>query len=160
LSAIEAGMSGLATLVKLAGRRADEAAAAWQRLDAQCADAKHKLMLLEQHRDAYRALTHHSLRDGMPAGSISARIGFIGQIEAILVRQTQELERLEAACARQWQAMLDARRDRRSYELLAERGAARAATAASLHSRRETDEALLRAAQAGASIFDANPPDE
>jgi flagellar export protein FliJ len=153
-------MSGLALLLELAGRRADDAVAAWQRLDAQCADARHKLALLEQHRDAYRRLTDSGLRDGMPAGAIAARIGFIGQIEAVLGRQAQELERLEAACAHHWQALVDARRDRRGYEILTERVAARAAAAAARRIGRETDDALSRAAQAAAAALAATPSGE
>ena len=38
-------MSGLETLIKLAVRRADAAVAAWQRLNAQYDDAKHKLFV-------------------------------------------------------------------------------------------------------------------
>jgi flagellar export protein FliJ len=153
-------MSGLALLIKVAERRAGEAVAAWRRLEAQCVDTRHKLALLEQHRDAYCRLTHCGLFDGMPAGAIAARVGFIDQIEAVLARQTQELERLEAACARHWQAVIETRRDRRGYEILAERHAARAAAAAALETRRETDEALSRAAQASAATLDANPSDD
>ena len=153
-------MSGLALLLKLAEHRADEAAAAWRQLAARYADAKHKLQQLERHRDAYRELTDSGLRDGMPAGAIAARIGFVGQIEAVLVQQVGELERLEAACARQWQALHEARGERRRYEILAGRVAARAAAASSRRQRLETEEALLRGAPGPAAIFDAHPSDE
>jgi flagellar export protein FliJ len=156
LSAIEAGMSGLATLVKLAERRADEAVAAWQRLNAQCDDAKHKLVLLQQHREAYRELTHTGLQHGMPAGSIVAHVGFIGQIETVVVRQTNEIGQLEAACVRQWQAVVDSRRDKRRYEILTERAAARDAATASQRTRMETEEALSRAAAVSEPVFAAD----
>jgi flagellar export protein FliJ len=146
-------MSGPAALIKLAERRADEAVLAWQRLDAQCHDARDRLALLQQHREAYRQLTQASLQHGMPAGSIVAHVGFIEQIEAVVVHHTNELGRLEAACARQWQAVVDARRDKRRYEILAERIAARDSAAASRRTRAETEEELLRAAGACVPIF-------
>jgi flagellar export protein FliJ len=153
-------MSGLAALAKLAERRADEAVAAWQRLTAQCNDAKQKLVQLQQHREAYRALAHTGLQHGMPAGSIVAHVGFIGQIESVVVRQTNEIGQLEAACVRQWQAVVDARRDKRRYEILVERVAAREAATASQRSRAETEEALLRAAAVSDPIFAARKFDE
>jgi flagellar export protein FliJ len=156
LSAIEAAVSGLATLLKLAERRADEAIVAWQRLNAKCDDARQKLVLLQQHRDAYRARTHTGLQQGMPAGALVAHVGFIGQIEAVVVRQTSEIGQLEEACARQWQTVVDARRDKRRYEILAERAAAREAATAAQRTRLETEEALLRAAAPSGPISDAD----
>jgi flagellar export protein FliJ len=153
-------MSGTLALIKLAERRTDEAVAAWRRLDAQCRDVRHKLRLLQQHREAYRELTQASLQHGVPAGAIVAHVGFIEQIEAVVLRQAKELEQLEAACARQWQAVVDARRDKRRYEILAERIAARDNAAAARRARVETEEALLRAAAASAPIFRASGFDE
>jgi flagellar export protein FliJ len=160
LSAIEGALSGLATLVKLAERRADAAVAAWQRLAAQCDDAKQKLIRLQQHREAYCELAHTGLQNGMPAGSIVAHVGFIGQIESVLARQTNELGQIEAACVRQWQAVVDARRDKRRYEILLERVAARDAATASKRSQVENEEALLRAAVVSGPIFEADKLDE
>jgi flagellar export protein FliJ len=154
LSAIEAAMSGLSTLIKLAERHADAAVATWQRLNAQYDDARHKLALLQQHREAYRERTQTELQQGAQAGSIIAHVGFIGQIEAVVVRQTEELGQLEAACARQWQTVVDARRDKRRYEILAERIAARAAAKTAQRMHVETDEALSRAAAASAPVFE------
>jgi flagellar export protein FliJ len=156
LSAIEAAMSGFAILVKLAEHRADEAVAAWQRLTAQCDDARDKLVLLQRHRETYRELTQAGLRHGMPAGAILAYVGFIGQIETVVVRQSNELGELEAACVRQWQAVVDSRRDKRRYEILAERVNARDAAAAAQRTRVETEEALARAAAASTPIFAAD----
>jgi flagellar export protein FliJ len=153
-------MSGLDTLIKLAVRRADAAVAAWQRLNAQYDDAKHKLELLHQHREVYRERTQTELQQGARAGSIVTHVGFIGQIEAVVAHQTEELGQLEAACARQWQTVVDARRDKRSYEILAERIATRAAAKTSQRMRVETDEALSRAAAASRPVFDAGKFDE
>jgi flagellar export protein FliJ len=139
-------MSGLAILIKLAERRAEEAVTGWARLTAQRDDAKHKLVLLEKHGEGYRDLMRTGLHDGVSAASLAAQIGFIGQIESIVVRQQSELGQLEEACARQWQELLSARRAKRMYEILSERSATREAANASRRQHAEIAEKLQRAA--------------
>ena len=146
-------MSGLATLIKLVEHRSDEATVAWQRLAAQRDDAKHKLLLLQKHGEGYRDLMRAELRHGMPAASIVAHLGFIGQIEAVVVNQEGELGQLQEACARQWQELVSLRREKRTYEILSERAAARDAVAASRRLRAEIDESLLRAVGRSAPVF-------
>ena len=140
-------MKALTTLINLAERRSDEALLAWQRLDAQCEDARHRLDLLQRHGEEYRDLMRASLQRGMPATSIAACIGFIGQIEAVASHQQSELGQLEEARARQWQELVKLRRERRMFEILSERAAAKDAAITVQRQRREIDEALLRAAQ-------------
>lgn len=139
-------MSGLTSLVKFAERRTEDASAAWQRLRAQCDEARHKLVLLTRHAENYRDRMRAGLHRGMPAGSTISHIGFIGQIEVVVARQQSELASLEQVCARQWQALIDARRDQRMYEILSERAAARDAQTASRRRQADTDELLQRAA--------------
>src|SRR5713226_7121033 len=140
-------MSGLATLIKFAQRRTEGALTAWQRLRAQRDEAKQKLLLLKQHGEGYHDLMRAALQQGMSANSMMGHIGFIGQIEAVLVRQESEVESLEEACARQWQELLDARREQRMYEILSERAATRAAETLSRRAQAEIDELLQRAAR-------------
>jgi flagellar export protein FliJ len=141
-------MSGLATLIKFAERRAGGALTAWQRLRNQCDEAEHKLLLLKKHGEGYRDVMRAGLQQGMSATSMMAHICFIGQIEAVVVRQESELGNLKEACARQWQELLDARREKRMYEILSERAATRDAEAASRRQHAEIDELLQRAAKA------------
>src|SRR5215813_7211604 len=135
-------MSGLQSMIQLAERQSDGALAAWQRLRAQCDEARCKLSLLKQYGENYRNLMHTSLRQGMSATSTIGYFGFIGQIEAVVVRQESEVQDLEKACARQWQELVDARREKRMYEILSERVAAREAATASRRAQAEIDELL------------------
>ncbi len=80
-------MAGLEKLITLAGRRSDGALATWQRLKEQCDDALRKLSLLKQHRERYRDLLRAGLGEGMPAMSTMAYLGFIGQIDEVVLRQ-------------------------------------------------------------------------
>ena len=140
-------MSGLATLIKLAERRAQEAVLDWQRLTARRDDAGGKLLRLQQHRQVYRDMMQTGLRRGMPAATIVAHLKFIAQIEAVTVRQQSEFGELEAACAKQYDLVVNARREQRIYEVLSEQIRARAATAASRRQHLETGEILQRAAR-------------
>jgi flagellar export protein FliJ len=116
----------------------------WQRLKAQCDEAQQKLVLLRQHRENYRNLLRSGLKQGMAATSTNSYMGFIGQIEAIVVRQENEIGNLEEACSRQWQVLVDARREKRMYELLSERTAAREAEARTRRGQAEIDTLLQR----------------
>ena len=138
-------MSGLQTLIQFAGRRSDGALMAWQRLRAQCDQARQKLLMLKQHEANYRDLMRCDLQQGISASATMTYIGFIGQIEAVVVRQEGEIGSLEEACARQWQELVEARREKRMYEILAERAAARQSEAAARRAAAEFDELVQRA---------------
>jgi flagellar export protein FliJ len=154
-------MKGLASLIKLAERRTEQAVLAWQQLRAQCDDAKQKLLLLQQHGEGYRDLMQAGLQQGMRAASSTAHIDFIHQIEAVVVRQGTELGQLEQACARQWQELVSARRDQRMYEILHERAAARDAATAYRRQQAESDEAMMqRAARTPALLSPIRQLDE
>ena len=72
---------------------------------------------------------------------------FIGQIEAIVASQQSELGSLEDACARRWQELLDARREKRVCEILRERAAARDTLTASRRLQSDVDELLQHSAR-------------
>src|SRR5258707_900482 len=118
-------MAALHKLISVTGRKSDGALAAWQRLKAQCDEALMKLSLLKQHRERYRAMLSADLGEGMPAMSTMAYLGFIGQIEEVVLRQESEVGRLQAACTRQWQELVELRREKRMYEIVHERAAER-----------------------------------
>jgi flagellar export protein FliJ len=105
-------MVSLHKLISVTGKRSDAAVAGWQRLKAQCDEALMKLSLLKQHRERYRDMLNTGLGEGMPAMSTMAYLGFIGQIEEVVLRQENEVGRLEAACARQWKEMVEIRREK------------------------------------------------
>jgi flagellar export protein FliJ len=137
-------MAGLEKLITLAGRRSDGALATWQRLKEQCDEALLKLSLLKQHRDRYRDLLRAGLGEGMPAVSTMAYLGFIGQIDEVVLRQENEVGRLEQACARQWQELVETRREKRMYEIVHQKAASRELAAALRRSQAEIDELLQR----------------
>jgi flagellar export protein FliJ len=142
-------------LIKLAERRADEAVAAWRALHAQCEDARQKLDLLQRHGEGYRDLLWADLQRGIPATSIAACLGFIGQIEAVVGHQQSELVQLEEACARQWQELVTLRREKRMFEILSERAAAKTAASDAHRQRCEIEEALVRAARTAPPMLPA-----
>jgi flagellar export protein FliJ len=137
-------MAALQKLISVTGSKSDGALATWQRLRAQCDDALLKLALLKQHRERYRALLNSDLGGGMAAASTMAYLGFIGQIEEVVLRQEAEVGRLEEACKRQWQELTELRREKRVYEIVHERAAERELAVALRRSQVEIDELLQR----------------
>jgi len=137
-------MAGLNKLITLASHKSDGALATWQRLKKQCDDALMKLSLLKQHRERYREMLRSGLGEGMPAMSTMAYLGFIGQIEEVVLRQESEVGRLEAACLRQWEELIEIRREKRTYEIVSEKAAEREMASALRRSQAEIDELLQR----------------
>ena len=137
-------MAGMHKLIAVAGSRSDGALATWQRLKAQCDDALRKLSLLKQHRERYRDLLNANLGEGMPAVSMMAYLGFIGQIDQVVLRQESEVGRLEAACTQQWQELVEIRRQKRIYEIVHERATSRELASALRRSQAEIDDLLQR----------------
>jgi len=137
-------MAALHKLISVTARRSDVAVASWQRLKAQCAEALLKLSLLRQHVERYRATLNNGLSEGMPAMSTIAYLGFIGQIEEVVKRQEGEVGRLEAACSRQWDELVEIRREKRTYEIFSEKMAEREFATALRRSQSEIDDLLQR----------------
>ncbi len=137
-------MAGLKKLISVTGRKGDGALADWQHLKRQCDDALHKLSLLKQHRDRYRALLNSGLGEGMTAVSTMSYLGFIGQIDQVVLRQENEVGRLEAACTRQWEELVEIRREKRIYEIVQERADRQKLAAALRRSQGEIDDLLQR----------------
>lgn len=137
-------MAALHKLISFTGKKSDAAVATWQRLKAQCDEALLKLSLLRQHVERYRDMLNAGLGEGMPAMSTMAYLGFIGQIEEVVTRQENEVVRLEAACARQWEELVEIRREKRTYEIVNERAAERELATALRRSQAEIDELLQR----------------
>lgn len=135
-------------LISVTGKKSDTALATWQRLKAQCDDALKKLSLLKEHCERYRTMLNANLGEGMPAQSTMAYLGFIGQIEEVVLRQENEVGRLEAACARQWHELIEIRREKRVYEIVSERAAERELAAALRRSQAEIDDLLQRVRKA------------
>ncbi|HVH81909.1 MAG TPA: flagellar export protein FliJ [Stellaceae bacterium] len=137
-------MAALHKLISVTEKKSDDAVATWQRLKSQCDDALLKLSLLKQHVERYRAMLNIGLGEGMPAMSTRAYLGFIGQIEEVVLRQESEVGRLEAACLQQWEALVQIRREKRTYEIVSEKAAEREMATALRRSQREIDELLQR----------------
>jgi flagellar export protein FliJ len=137
-------MTAARSLIELAARRVEAALASWQHITAQCEEAKRKLLMLQQHGESYRNLLRSALAEGMSATATMTYLGFIGQIEAVVANQESEIGRLEQACARKWQALVETRREKRMYEILGERAAARRIAAEDRRRLAEIDELLQR----------------
>jgi flagellar export protein FliJ len=137
-------VAALHKLISVAGQKSDGALATWRRLKAQCDEALIKLSLLKQHRERYRDLLNAGLGEGMPAVSTMAYLGFIGQIEEVVLRQESEVGRLEAACTRQWEELIEIRREKRTYEIVNERAVERELATALRRSQAEIDDLLRR----------------
>jgi len=137
-------MAALHKLISVTGKKSDNALVTWQRLKQQCDDALAKLSLLRDYCERYRALLNSNLGEGMPAMSTMAYIGFIGQIEEVVMRQENEVGRLEAACNRQWEELVEIRREKRTYEIVNERAIERELATALRRSQAEIDDLLQR----------------
>lgn len=137
-------MAALQRLISVTGRKSDNALATWQGLKAQCDDALMKLALLKEHCERYRDLLKTNLGEGMPAMSTMTYLGFIDQIEEVVLRQQAEVGRLEAACTRQWQELVEVRREKRVYEIVHERAVGRELATLLRRSQAEIDDLLQR----------------
>jgi flagellar export protein FliJ len=137
-------MANLHKLISVTGIKSDGALATWKRLKTQCDDALTKLSLLKQHVERYREMLNAGLGEGMPAMSTMSYLGFIGQIEEVVLRQESEVGRLEEACARQWEELVEIRREKRTYEIVNERAAERELASALRRSQAEIDDLLQR----------------
>jgi flagellar export protein FliJ len=137
-------MSNYDSLALVGASRADEQFMLWRRLMSQCQEAKQKLVTLGQFAERYRVQMKQHLEAGMPASASMTFLGFIGQIEAVTRKQVVEVGRLETACAEQWQHLVDARRDKRMYEILRDRASAAELAADLRRSQAELDELLGR----------------
>jgi len=71
-------------------------------------------------------------------------LGFIDQIEEVVLRQQAEVGRLEAACTRQWQELVEVRREKRVYEIVHERAVERELATLLRRSQAEIDDLLQR----------------
>lgn len=138
--------SGIESLIDLAGHRSDDAVVTWQNLQRQCQQALGKLAALQQHRERYDDLMRVRLQQGMSAVATRAYLGFIRQIDDVITQQRVEVERIEAACVRQWQQVIEARREKRVFEVLGERVVAQELATALRASQREIENLLQRAA--------------
>lgn len=138
--------SGLRSLINLAGHRSDEAVAIWQTLQQQCEQALTKLTVLERHRDHYNELLRGGMQQGMTAAATRGYLGFIRQIDDVITQQRAEVTRIEEAGLRQWERVIDARREQRTYEVLDARVVAQELATALRSSQREIENLLQRAA--------------
>jgi flagellar export protein FliJ len=141
-------MAALQKLISVTGKKGDTALMTWQRLKQQCDEALAKLSLLREYCERYRALLNSNLGEGMPAMSTMAYLGFIGQIEEVVLRQESEVGRLEAACTAQWQELVEIRREKRVYEIVHERASERELAAALRSAQAEIDDMLQRVSKA------------
>lgn len=138
-------MRQIGKLLDVAAQRRNSALRGWLQLNMECADAIRKLSLLKEYRDRCRNRMDARLRAGMVATATVGYVDFIGQVDDVVVRQEDALQALEVACETQWQEFLDARRERRAYEILGEQIKAREAHAALRRQQHEIDELIQRA---------------
>jgi len=138
------GAKSYGSLAVVGSSRVDQQLAIWRKLMAQCQEAQHKLATLGQFAERYREQMRSQLLEGMAASASMAFIGFIGQVEAVTRKQQAEVTRLEAACAEQWQHLVEARREKRMYEILRDRAQAEELAADLKRAQAEIDELLGR----------------
>jgi len=137
-------VSSYENLAIFVGGRADKQFVVWRQLIKQCDDGKQKLAQLRQYAEHYRLQMGNQMRDGMAATTTMVFLRFIGQIETVITTQEREVTRLEHACLQQWHHLVEARREKRMYEILRDRAAAEKLSAALRRSQAEIDELLGR----------------
>lgn len=130
------------SLVDFVGTEANRQFAAWRQVMNQCDDAKQKLAQLRQYAERYRQQMQAQLHDGVAANSTMVFLRFIAQIESVIAKQEREVARLDEACRRQWQRLVEARREKRMYEILRDRAAAEELAGDLRRSQREIEELL------------------
>ena len=135
-------MTSYQNLADFVGGRADKQQVLWRNLMGQCDGAKRKLVQLRQYADRYRMQMRGDLSDGMEAIATMTFLRFIGQIEAVIAKQESEVARLEQACLEQWHRVVEARREKRMYEILRDKAAAEKLAMALRRSQAEIDEMM------------------
>ncbi|MGH7072996.1 MAG: flagellar export protein FliJ [Stellaceae bacterium] len=135
-------MSGYQNLADFVGKEANRQFVAWRGLMDQCDNAKRKLAQLRQYAERYRQQLQSQLADGLAANSTMVFLGFIGQIESVIAKQERDVARLDLACRQQWQKLVEARRERRMYEILDDRAETEKMAADLRRRERELDELL------------------
>src|SRR6185437_7143855 len=118
-------MSGYDSLAEFVGNRANHQQIEWRNLMGQCDGAKRKL---------------GQLGAGMDATATMGFLRFIAQIETVIGKQEIEVARLEQACREQWHRVVEARREKRMYEILRDKAAAEKLGAALRRAQAEIDE--------------------
>ena len=137
-------MSAYESLANFVGDRAARQQVQWRQLMSQFDGAKKKLAQLRLYAERYRVQMRDRLSDGSEATAIMVFLRFIGQIEAVIVKQEREVAQLEHACLEQWHRLVEARREKRMYEILRDRVAAEKLAAALQRSQAEIDELMGR----------------
>lgn len=133
-------MSGYDSLAEFVGHRADRQQVAWRKLMGQCDGAKRKLAQLRGYAERYRVQMDGQLSAGMEATASLAFLRFIGQIETVIAKQETEVARLERVCLEQWHLVVEARREKRMYEILRDKETAEKLGAELRRSQAEIDE--------------------
>ncbi|HXE16619.1 MAG TPA: flagellar export protein FliJ [Stellaceae bacterium] len=133
-------MSGYDSLAEFVGNRANHQQIEWRNLMGQCDGAKRKLAQLGQYAERYRAQMGGQLGAGMDATATMGFLRFIAQIETVIGKQEIEVARLEQACREQWHRVVEARREKRMYEILRDKAAAEKLGAALRRAQAEIDE--------------------
>jgi flagellar export protein FliJ len=137
-------MSSYQSLADFVGDRADRQQVRWRQVMNQCDDSKRKLVQLRQYADRYRAQMTGQLHDGMDATATMGFVRFIGQIETVIAKQESEVARLDQACHQQWQQLVEARREKRMYEILRDKASAEKLAAELRRGQAEIDELMGR----------------
>jgi len=137
-------MTSYQSLADFVGDRADRQQVRWRQVMSQCDESKRKLIQLRQYADRYRAQMTGQLHDGMDAAATMGFLRFIGQIEGVIAKQEGEVARFEAAATLQWQQLVEARREKRMYEILRDKAEAEKLAAALRRSQAEMDELMGR----------------
>ena len=137
-------MSSYQSLAEFVGDRADRQQVRWRQVMGQCDESKRKLVQLRQYADRYRTQMRHRLSDGMDATATMGFLRFIGQIEAVIAKQESEVARLEQAGLQQWQHLVEARREKRMYEILRDKETAEKLAADLRRGQAQIDELMGR----------------
>lgn len=137
-------MTSYQSLADFVGDRADRLQVRWRQVMGQCDEAKRKVVQLRHHAERYRQQMGRRLNDGMEATATMGFHRFIVQIEAVIAKQETEVARLEQLCLQQWHHLVEARREKRMYEILRDKMAAEKLSAALRRSQTEIDELMGR----------------
>jgi flagellar export protein FliJ len=137
-------MAAYDSLVTFVSNQANRRLVVWRQLMNQCEAARAKLTQLKQYAERYRVQMRADLQQGMAANATMVFLSFIGQIESVIAKQELDVTRLEQACLQQWRHLVEARREKRMFEILRDRAAAEKLAAALQKSQAEIDELFGR----------------
>jgi flagellar protein FliJ len=132
--------AGMATLLRLAEREADQEARRLGQINQRIAEARDQFEKLAQYRDEYTNQMHGRLRTGIAVDELANLKSFILNLDGMVEKQRQSVLRLEALAQTQILALQTSQKKKKSFEVLIEKAQLKEKIALAKREQKQSDE--------------------